>query len=215
MSNENDYLISSVICQLRYIRDNWNKSVKIDEFIRSSNVLRMLLVDDNLVRVWKLCGYTYPIRLRAYTLYDVINSFGRNRIIVAFTGGASHSVAKLALGVFVINDKEAQPKKETPQKAPKLEEMTLENYLKAACMLIGEFDINRAELVKYVANKLGGTHFDFNRKSNKLLEQKFVALDSLHNYKYVDKNIIPLQILAIGQELIASRHIQRLMKRNV
>ena len=82
-------------------------------------------------------------------------------------------------------------------------------------MIIRKLDISRVELIKYVANKLGGTHIDFTRKSNKLLEQKFSYLDSLHNYEQVDKNIIPCELLSIGQELVNSKHIQKLIKRDI
>ena len=82
-------------------------------------------------------------------------------------------------------------------------------------MIIKGMDISIVELIKYVANKLGGTHIDFNRRANKALENKFSLLDSLHNFEEVDKNIIPLQLLSIGQSLVSAKHMQRLMKRNV
>jgi hypothetical protein len=98
--------------------------------------------------------------------------------------------------------------------ASQAEELTLDQYLHIPCMIIGEIDIDRIELIKYVANKLGGAHLDFSR-SNKQLEQKFLASDNLHQFQRVEKNIIPYELLSIGQELINSKHVQRLMKRNL
>lgn len=143
---------------------------------------------------------------------NIITKIGRDKILAAFTGGALHRGARFALGVLTLaEDREGKTKEEKPH----TEELTLDNYLKSPCMIIQGADINRVELIKYVANKLGGTHIDFQRRANKPLEQKFVLLDGLHNYEQVDKNIIPYQLLSIGQELVGSKHIQRLMKRNV
>lgn len=213
--NEDAYLTKTVVQQLRYLRNEWNQSIELDDVIRNSNVLRMLLVDDNLGKLWRLCGYTYPIRLRAFTLSRIISEYGRNRILVAWAGGAQYRGARWALGVGLFTDSIAKQQNYPSQTAPQQEELTLDEYLKIPCMIIREVDINRMELIKYVANKLGGTHIDFRRKANKPLEQKFLSLDSLHNYQQVDKNIIPYELLSIGQELVGSRHIQRLMKRNV
>ncbi len=199
MTSEDAYLIKTVVQQLRYLRDEWNQNIALDDVIRNSNVLRMLLVDGNLNRVWRLCGYTYPIRLLAFTLSSLLSEIGREKILVAFTGGASHGGARFALGVLTLTqDQDTKIKEERPKK----EELTLDNYANNACMIIQGIYITRTELIKYVANKLGGTHIDFRRKVNKPLEQKFILLDSLHNYEQVNKNIIPYQLLSIGQELV-------------
>ena len=215
MTKEDNYRIETVVKNLRYLRDNWNQNVELDEVIRNSNVLRLLLVDDNLEKAWKLCGYTYSIRLHGFSLSNIIRVCGRARISIAWTGGALHRGSRYALGYGMFVDTENSIQKNELSKAPVQEEMTLDKYLKNPCMLVGDADINRAELIKYVANKLGGTHIDFKRDFDKPLDRKFLMLDSLHNYRDVDKNIIPYQLLSIGQELVASRHIQRLMKRSV
>lgn len=212
MKKEEEYLIKTVVEQLRTLRGEWNQQVELTSVIRNSNILRMLLVEGSLEKAWWLCGYTFPIRLRAFTLANMLNEIGREKILVAFTGGALHRGARFALGLLTLaENQDGKIKEEKPRK----EELILDNYLKSPCMIIQGTDINRVELIKYVANKLGGTHIDFRRKANKPLEQKFMLLDGLHNYEQVDKNIIPYQLLSIGQELVASRHIQRLMKRNV
>lgn len=212
VTKSEDYLIKTVVEQLRYLRHEWNQNVELTSVIRNSNVLRMLLVDGNLVKAWRLCSYTYPIRLRAFTLSNIITEIGRDKILAAFTGGALHRGARFGLGVLTLAE---DRDRKTGEENPHTEELTLDNYLKIPCMIIQGTDINRVELIKYVANKLGGTHIDFQRKENKPLEQKFVLLDGLHNYEQVDENVIPYQLLSVGQELVTSKHIQRLMKRDV
>jgi hypothetical protein len=212
MTKQEKYLVKTVVGQLRYLRDEWNQQIGLDAVITNSNVLRMLLVDGNLEKCWRLCGYTYPMRLRVFTLSPIISKYGRDEILTAFTGGALHRGVRWALGVVIMgaNQQEDHPL----QSAPPREELTLDKYLNIPCMVIREVDISRVELIKYVANKLGGAHIDSSRKANKPLEQKFLSLDSLHNYQQVDKNIIPYELLSIGQELVSSKHVQRLMKRN-
>ena len=218
MTRQEEYLIKRVVQHLRYIRDNWNDSIELEEVVRSSNVLRMLLVHNDLGRAWKLCGYTFPIRLQVFTLARILSEYDRGEVLTAWTGGAQYRGVRFALGVVVLGEKSKAHS--SPDIALYRQELNLDEYRKNTCMVIrkegaGLMEISRLELINYVANKLGGTHIDFTRKSNKPLEQKFAALDEAHNYEDVERNIVPLQLLAIGQELMDSRHIQRLMKRNV
>jgi len=218
MTRQEEYLIKRVVQNLRYIRDNWNDSIELEEVVRSSNVLRILLVHNDLGRAWKFCGYTFPIRLQVLTLTRILSEYDRDEILTAWTGGAQYRSARFALGVAVLGE---NPKARASSNiALYRQELNLDEYRRNICVVgrkegTGLIGINRLELINYVANKLGGTHIDFTRKSNKPLEQKFAALDEAHNYEDVERNIVPLQLLAIGQELVSSRHIQRLMKRNV
>jgi len=212
------YLIKRVVQHLRYLRDNWNDNIELEEVVRSSNVLRILLVHNDLDKAWRLCGYTYPIRLRVLTLTRRLSEYDKDKILTAWTGGAQYRGTRFALLVGLLEEK---PKTDSSLSlAQHQQELTLDEYRRSACMVtrikdVGLIEISRLELINYVSNKLGGTHIDFSRKSNKPLEQKFIALDGWHNYEDLDKNVIPYQLLAIGQELVSSRHIQRLMKRNV
>ena len=81
MENKETYLIKTVIQQLRYLRDEWNQNIALDNVVRNSNLLRMLLVDGNLNRAWRLCGYTYPIRLLAFTLSRLLSEINREKIL--------------------------------------------------------------------------------------------------------------------------------------
>ncbi|MFC2002100.1 hypothetical protein ACFLUZ_06345 [Chloroflexota bacterium] len=218
MTRQEEYLIKRIVQHLRYIRDNWNDNIELEEVVRSSNVLRTLLVHNDLGRAWRLCGYTYPIRLQVFTLKRILITYDKDKILTAWTGGARYRGTIYALGVAFSG--EAPKTNSSLTTATGRQELTLDEYRKNTFMVVrakdaGLIEINRLELINYVANKLGGTHIDFARKSNKTLEQKFIALDGAHNYEDVDRNIVPLQLLSVGQELVSSRHIQRLMKRNV
>ena len=88
MTKQEDYLIKRVVQNLRYIRDNWNDSIELEEVVRSSNVLRTLLVQNVLSQAWKLCGYTFPIRLRVLNLSRLLNEHDRDKVMTAWAGGA-------------------------------------------------------------------------------------------------------------------------------
>lgn len=218
MTRQEEYLIKRVVQHLRYLRDNWDDSIELEEVVRNSNVLRTLLVHNDLGRAWRLCGYSYPIRLRVLTLMPILSTYDKDKILTAWTGGARYRDTTYALGVVLSTEQPNTSSSITPTTCQ--QELTLDEYRKNTCMVVqvkntGLVEINRLELINYVANKLGGAHIDFTRKSNKPLEQKFIALDEAHKYENVDRSIILLLVLAIGQELVSSRHIQRLMKRNV
>ena len=218
MTRQEEYLIKRVVQHLRYLRDNWNDSIELEEVVRNSNVLRILLVQNALGRAWRLCGYTYPIRLRVFTLTRLLSEYDKDKIVTAWTGGARYRGTRFALMVGFLGQKSKTA--DSSKIDLYRQELTLDEYRRNTCMIVrakdtGLIEINRLELINYVANKLGGTHIDLSRKSNKPLEQKFIALDEAHNYENVNRSVILLLLLAIGQELVGSRHIQRLMKRNV
>ena len=186
MTRQEEYLIKRIVQHLRYIRDNWNDSIELEEIVRSSNVLRTLLVHNDLSQAWRLCGYTYPIRLRVLTLTRILSAYDKDKILTAWTGGARYRGSLFALGVVYSGEKPKTCSPITPNTCQ--QELTIDEYCRNTCMVVrvkdaGLIEINRLELINYVSNKLGGTHVDFTRKPNKPLEQKFTALDRRINSK--------------------------------
>jgi hypothetical protein len=213
MTNEEEYLVETVVRQLRYLRKEWTPNIDLGTTITNSNVLRVLLVERNLDKCWRICGYTYPLRIKTITLSSILEQCTMDKIIFAFTGGANHKGTQWALGIMTLT--ENHPRSNSSLGDPPEEEINFHQYISMPCMIIHGEVISVEELIKYAANKLGGTHIDFHRQEHKALEKKFSLIDSLHNFRGVDKNIIALQLLSIGQSLVNSKHIQRLMKRNV
>jgi hypothetical protein len=94
----------------------------------------------------------------------------------------------------------------------------LGTFLKQTSLVVNGVLINREEVIKYVANKLGGAHYDTSRESAKdpnqsSLEQKYKLLDEVRNGLAVaDRNAIYYELLSIGQRLVNSRDIRQLRK---
>ena len=62
----------------------------------------------------------------------------------------------------------------SPDDSPE-RELSLKKFLDSACIAARGTKISRRTLIKYVANKLGGVHFDPQRDLNKVEEQQFLS----------------------------------------
>jgi hypothetical protein len=105
-------------------------------------------------------------------------------------------------------------------------------YRDSVCMLLGPWQISRGTVIKYVANKLGGRHYDTNRqpenskireqKKSKIREQIYLVLDEYFDF-YGDKpgpynlpvvygengNALHAAILSMCQDLEESPDVQQ------
>lgn len=96
--------------------------------------------------------------------------------------------------------------------------VNLSVFLKQTSFVVDGVLINREEVIKYVANKLGGAHYDSSRtnstqKSGPSLEDKYALLDKTRReIKVADKNAIYYELLSIGQRIVNSRDVQHLKK---
>ncbi len=92
-------------------------------------------------------------------------------------------------------------------------------FLRQASFVIKGVIINREEVIKYVANKFGGAHYDSNRRisppgASISLEDKYTLLDSIRSGTIVaDKNAVYYELLSIGQRVINSRDVLHLQKK--
>ena len=78
------------------------------------------------------------------------------------------------------------------------QELPLDRYVGSTTMIVRGTSISRRVLLKYVANKLGGAHFDPKRQSDS--ESKaFRLLDYVgETYQLAGKNALYFELLAIG-----------------
>ena len=96
--------------------------------------------------------------------------------------------------------------------------LKLGHYLKQTSVVVDGVLINREEVIKYVANKLGGAHYDSSRtqstqQNNISLEQKYSLLDKVKGGMVMaDKNAIYYELLSIGQRVVNSRDVRHLRK---
>ncbi|HEV7886185.1 MAG TPA: hypothetical protein VGO92_01415 [Acidimicrobiales bacterium] len=92
---------------------------------------------------------------------------------------------------------------------PPTKTQTLSNWLSSACMKAGGVSVTRREVVLFVANKLGGVHFDARRDPAK--HPGCVALDEARaTYSVTDLDAAYAELVAIAQQLVSSNEVRSL-----
>jgi len=173
-------------------------------------VLRRLLIEDNLGRVWREVGFTKQPRILSNTL-DTIGC--EKSVFFAQAGGAHHKgvqVGPVRMGYGDVPKKLVMGTGK-PTKKP----LFLSDFLASTCIIVNGIEISRHDLILYIANTLGGIHLDWDRGFTKSerLKAKFEGLDV--HYKTgetANKESIYYELLSIGQNLANSRDISKLIK---
>jgi hypothetical protein len=102
---------------------------------------------------------------------------------------------------------------ETPSTVDDVETVYLSKFLSDPALIANGIPVPRAALINYVANKLGGTHYD-ERRSPVLDRQQytpFVALDGVMKAP-ANMGTAHYELLAVGQTLLASGDMQTFCK---
>lgn len=219
---DSKYLVTIVKSDLQYLTDEWTQDIDDESLRRSSNVLRILLVDNALLHAWHHVGFKKQPKIKAPSLEYTLSYFDEDKIVFAQAGGAKFKGLEVRTVVqlnYALSAKEVKHLYEAT-KDIQLKEYWLNEFVEATCMVISGNIVNRRELIQYVANKLGGTHIDTKRDVGGKSERKhkkgqgFVVLDILYDtIKIADKNAIFYELLSIGQSLINSEDIKLLMDR--
>jgi hypothetical protein len=202
-----------VVDDLRYITEEWDDSIEDHALRRDSAVLRRLLVQNDFQRAWRIAGFEKEPRLTAPTLSHTLSRFPRQRIVFAAAGGAVYKGVEVQ-GVLVAKGRRATGG--PPPDKPPQERCGLKDFMEAPCIVAAGDLISRRVLIKYVANKLGGAHFDTARQSGKDDEVLFSELDSVRQqFEVGGKNAIYFELLSIGQVLAKNQDVGRLSRRIV
>jgi hypothetical protein len=127
---------------------------------RGSTVLRQLLVQNELQRAWKAAGFEREPQIKASSLASILNQFPKEKIHFAAAGGAHYKGAELR-GALVLNYavNTAEIGENHTDGLPQ-ETFGLRRFVEAPCAIVKGNLISRRVLIKFVANKLGGAHFD-------------------------------------------------------
>jgi len=212
MNKEQIYLVSVVRQDLVYLREEWDQEISDESLRRSSNVLRNLLVEDQFGKAWRLIGFERQPKIAAPDLDYYIEDLDSSRITLAQAGGASYHGMKifaLASGRYALSPEHI---KKRAQKDPHAleKEFYLSDYLESTCMVIKGIRISRKCLIKYVANKLGGTHIDFRRDPSSDAHRQYIALDSVpNNLEVAEKKAMYYELLSIGQCIAKTADTER------
>lgn len=209
-----------VVEDLDYLFKEWNQDIDDASLRRSSPVLRALLVEGLLARAAHQVGR--DIRVMAPASSRVVTETELRECTFFQSGGAKYKGT-------IVQSMSMIPRAKTPAEIKasyeRQKEITGKSYpvklgifLKQTSFVVKGVLINREEVIKYVANKLGGAHYDASRASVKegrdvTLEQKYALLDQVRaGMNTADKNAIYYELLSVGQRVANSRDVRALRK---
>lgn len=212
MSKGQRYLVKVVWDDLKYLREEWDQKISDESLRRSSNVLRTLLVQDQFSKAWRIIGLENQPKVKAQDLDLYLEDSDIKMISLAQAGGAFYHGMKIGPIAFRKEALSPEQIKKLVQKSPDAleREFYLKEYLDSTCMVIKGVKISRRALIKYIANKLGGTHIDFHRNPSIEEDKKFIALDAIPDRLEVgEKKVVYLELLGIGQCIARSSDAER------
>jgi hypothetical protein len=165
----------------------------------ASSSLRYLLVEGMLARGWKTSGLGGPVTVRAWCV-DSMQGDGA----VAFCGGGDLLPGIPFSACFNATLAERS--------------LDLGAFCQKARIQVGTVKISTIELVQYVSNTLGGTHFDPTGRSPKSRKPAFDLMRKLDTGALAGitmvlngRNLIHHEVLSVAQVLIKSPEVRRLM----
>lgn len=154
-------LLSVVRTDLVWLRDEWSHDLGRDAVRRASPALRLLLVDNLYGQAWRAVGLPREPVISAISLdrYDDLIESGK--VTSAYAAGPTGHEAQIFTSVTVHGE---IPEWMDPNRHQQLghehaSDFPLRAFLESTCMVVEGHRVSRRELIKYVANRLGGAHF--------------------------------------------------------
>jgi hypothetical protein len=208
-----DPLVENVAADLSYLRSGWGASVDDDTLRRDTAVLRRLLVEGDLQRAWKAAGFEKEPVVECRSLDPVAFRIPPTDVVFASAGGGIYGGAWFGgANVFTGISKEGVDALRTGAGREQIM-LGLRKFTESPCILIGAQSISRRTVIKYVANKAGGVHFDPSRKQTPE-ELQFSMLDSASkNLGMLDKNAVNFELLSTGQALGRAKDVEAFITR--
>jgi hypothetical protein len=158
-----DKELQIVLQDLDFFHSEWDQDVSDESLRRSSPVLRRFLVEEQLLRAWRSTGLSGQPEVLAPTLSKRLTVASLNAVRFATAERADYKGMTVAL--FFQSDEALTPAqiKKISELGPPEAKQTLTEFTNSTCMIVEGTPITRIELIKYVANKLGGAHYDSKR----------------------------------------------------
>jgi hypothetical protein len=175
-------------------------SYDIDEAsLRVASVsLRYLLVEDMLARAWNASGCGGPMTFRTWCITST-----QGDDVVAYCGGG-----ELLPGIPFSACRNATLAERS---------LDLKAFRVRPRIQVGSVKISAVELIQYVANTLGGAHFDPEGRSPRSRKSVFDLLRRLEagefsglEFKVNDRNMLHHEMLSIAEAVLRSPEVLRL-----
>jgi len=172
---------------------------------KASATLNMLLIENELLMAYKLLfGKESSPIITAPNLDLYLDSDRENKIVCGIAGGATFVFSIISL-IILGGKRELSYQPEYPPEEYKL---NLSKYLEGSSFYFDKTRISRKMVVSYIANKRGGKHIDYRRKTNSK-DSIYKILDSRGEFFCFDeKTGLYVELHSIIQALQKSRDIQ-------
>lgn len=198
--------------------EKWFDEIDEKTMRQTSAIVRRLLVDNGLYRLWKQLEFYEEPLINVPCLEDLLKYIDSQKILVLSAGGAMHKGMRVSKTTrFNVALTEEESIKLTTPSEKNFETLTLNDFIESICIVVDSTLISRRELIKYIANKLGGTHYDPSRASSRvedsILIEKYKKLDEMVENKICDLKLVYFEFLSITQALLSSDDIKKMRER--
>jgi len=212
---DDTYLRKIVNEDFAYLQSKWKSEIDEGEIRRSSPILRRFIYEDLLGQAWRANGFKGEPQLKAYSVLNSLSGIPLENVEFASAGGAYTPRVTVQGAMFLniaLTTDQIQAQAQAGPPVP--QNITLQGFKDSICIIIDGVKINRSQLIRYVANKMGGVHFDPRRDFNKeKLESVYKLLDqAFKNIEVAGKNSILYEVLAIWTSIVESEDIQRMCR---
>ena len=202
-------IVRIVADDLQYLRKEWNGDIDDPALRRGSTVLRRLLVHGDLQRAWKGLGLAGEPKIEGFSVEPTLRTFDGKRIVIATAGGAVHKGVQLSGQVMLdygMTDEEALAHRNLG--IPVLT-LPLGLFVEGVCMVVRGERVRRRHVINYVANKLGGDHYDPAR--GKRRDDRIYSLLDQFSAKLLllGKPVVYFELLSIGQAIANSTDVAK------
>ncbi len=219
-------LADTVLGDLRALADLFEKELSNYSARTASLLLRKLVLDRNLFTYRRQLGLKQQPRVKTLDLVDWLSG-DYKAVRLAGCGGVT--IGPVDYGPFAIPLNRPLP----PIVPMKFATMPLLNYLDAPGAVAMGRVVKRAQLIRYVAHKLGGAHFDASRKRKS--KRKGTATDAVDvelqvavdldravdpsgwamNAQPPNVTLLSMELLAIAQHLLRSPEVRDMLPADV
>ncbi len=221
MNEENLRIVAE---DLEYLRIGWSTGMDDAELRRGTAILRRLLVDGghcrNLLAAWRAAGFDGQPTVRVSPFPGDLEH-PLKHVSWGTAGGLMAPGTTVLAGRTIVFDvgpagPDGEPTARTEYDPTPPPKMRITDYVSAPCAVAYGEVITRREMIKYVANYLGGVHLGLGIKtpsSDKDMIRRIEAwLDRL-TVSGFGKEGPYIEILAAGQALGRSVDMTRLVQR--
>ncbi|WP_193614309.1 hypothetical protein [Nocardioides lijunqiniae] len=167
-----------------------------DELRRASPVLRRLALDGVLQQARRQAGASGQPTLDIYPLSQLVDLTDLRGVELVVAAGCR--IEQRLLGPFATGPSVA------PMPTPmSVSSLPLPMFLKSPCLVVRGTAVTRAQVLKYVANKLGGVHFDPAR--GRPGDEYMARVEELDEFMIIRPlSAVDLSLLAVLQAFVAS-----------